>query len=276
MKTLFKNLSCCICDDKTSKSLFLKKVDGHDLMRCQGCGLTHLDCVEVRAEEFLDDVTQGENQDIEYWGYPEYFTKHQEVFNFFFTERYQRIKSNLSVDGDWLDVGSGFGLWQSFLSEKNLPNQGLEIEKNACLHAQQQGLNVHHISIENFASEEKYAVISMCDVLEHVESPQEVLKKCHNFLKPGGLLYLQVPNVMGFKYPYGDSLGLPHHLWQFDHHTLPQLTSKMGFETLNLWTGIQGVIKYYEKGGPSFFRKLLWDMARWSKRGNRLQLLVTK
>lgn len=104
----------------------------------------------------------------------------------------------------------------------------------------------------------------------------EVLRKCYDLLIPGGLLYIQVPNVVGFKIPYGDSLGLPHHLWQFDNRTLQQMIANTGFKSVGFWTGVQGVIKYYQQGGPSLLRQLLWNFARWSKRGNRLQLLVKK
>lgn len=274
MLTSSKSLACCVCDGNSS---FYKNVDGFDLLRCQGCGLIYMKEVATKAINFLEEVTAQENQGkLEYWGYPEYFTKHKRVFDTFFNERYQRIKAHISLSGPWLDIGSGYGLWQSFLKDRNQVCHGLEIEKNAFDFAKRAGVDILHVSIENFTTDQKFAVITMCDVLEHVEGPMEVLRKCYDLLIPGGLLYIQVPNVVGFKIPYGDSLGLPHHLWQFDNRTLQQMIANTGFKSVGFWTGVQGVIKYYQQGGPSLLRQLLWNFARWSKRGNRLQLLVKK
>lgn len=277
MQISFKNLSCCVCDREYSKSHFFKKIDGYELRRCTGCGLVYLANIEVNPENFLSEVvSDGAKGKLEYWGYPEYFAKHFEVFSFFFEERYQRIKKHLKIEGPWLDVGSGYGFWQAFLNEKKEKNLGLEIEGEAFRYAKKQHIEIQHVSIEKFETDMKFSVITICDVLEHVESPLEILKKCYNLLLPGGVVYIQVPNVLGFKYPYGDSFGLPHHLWQFDYSTLSSLTERSGFEMIDYWTGIQGVIKHYENGGPSLLKKMLWSIARNTKRGNRLQLLVKK
>ncbi|MFP5490932.1 MAG: class I SAM-dependent methyltransferase [Bacteriovoracia bacterium] len=270
-----KSLVCCICGANTPAKVF-KKIDGFELLKCQECRLIRLSHVAIPAEDFLADAADDKEGKVEYWGYPEYFKKHADVFNHFFNERFQKIKRNLVIEGPWLDVGSGYGLWQKFLVSKNQKNFGIEIEKKAFLSSQSEGLEIELVSIQNFKTEKKFSVITMCDVLEHVEDPYAVLKKCSDLLMPGGLLYIQVPNVVGLKYPFGDTLGLPHHLWQFNPATMRRLTHKVGMETIGSWTGIQGVIRYYEQGGPSFIRQGLWRLARITRRGNRLQVLVRK
>jgi 2-polyprenyl-3-methyl-5-hydroxy-6-metoxy-1,4-benzoquinol methylase len=232
--------------------------------------------VAIQPEDFLGDAADQKDGKIEYWGYPEYFKKHATIFNHFFNERYEKIKSHTQVEGEWLDVGSGYGLWQKFLKTKNQKSFGIEIEKKAFLVAQGEGLDIELVSIQNLKTPKKFAVITMCDVLEHVEDPFAVLEKCKDLLLPGGLLYVQVPNVIGLKYPFRDTLGLPHHLWQFNPRTLKILTNNVGLKTVGCWTGIQGVIRYYEQGGPSIIRQALWKLARFTGRGNRLQLLVRK
>ena len=271
-----KQLSCCLCGE-ASTSTSWKMVDDIQLLKCTQCGLIHLAEIVASPEAFLDDVNSGDNTGkLEYWGYPEFFTNHRKVFDQFFDERFSRIKNACPPTGKWLDVGSGYGLWQDYLNHRAQENFGLEIEKQAFLYAQSLGIDLNHQSIENYISTERFAVITMCDVLEHVEEPLFVLSKCHELLKPGGLLYLQVPDVVGLKYPFGDSMGVPHHLWQFNVSTLRGLINKVGFLEVEHWTGIQGVIKYYEQGGPSWWRKLSWQLARYLRRGNRLQLLVKK
>ena len=115
----------------------------------------------------------------------------------------------------------------------------------------------------------------MFDVLEHFESPDEMLKKAYDMLNPGGHLYVQVPNVLGAKLPYGHGLGLPYHLWQFDPQSLKRLLSKR-YEVLAHWTGVQGVIGEYEKGGPSLYKRIIWQLAKVTGRGNRLQMIAKR
>lgn len=275
MKTSSSVLSCCHCE--SSPSVPYVAEGAYQLLKCGGCGLVHLDRVHADSHDFLADVTAQETPGaLEYWGYPEFFLKHQEIFTRFFEERFLRIRAERPPEGKWLDVGSGYGLWQNYLSQKDIPNFGIEIEAEAFTHARGMGVNLSHTSIENFMTTERYAVITMCDVLEHVPDPNLVLRKCYELLLPGGFLYIQVPDVMGLRYPYKDSLGLPHHLWQFNSHVLTGLCQKNHFTVQMHWTGVQGVIRHYENGGPTFLTKTLWTLARATRRGNRLQLLVKK
>ncbi len=266
-----RKLDCC-CGDNQSK--VFRKIVPYQLLVCQSCKLVRLENIYSNPTTFLDDVKK--DQGLEYWGFPQFFKKYEFIFNYFFEERYQRILAEKPVSGEWLDIGSGYGFWQKFLENKKQKNFGLEIEAHAVEFAKNSGVDIVHESIENFKTDKKYAVITMCDVLEHVERPDEILQKCRELLLPGGLLYIQVPNVLGFKYPYNDSLGLPHHLWQFDPKTLINLLEREKFILCNYWTGVQGVIRYYELGGPSLFRKSLWNLAKVLKRGNRLQVLVRR
>ncbi|HEC69166.1 MAG TPA: methyltransferase domain-containing protein [Candidatus Omnitrophica bacterium] len=40
---------------------------------------------------------------------------------------------------------------------------------------------------------EKYSVVLVMDVLEHLEKPEEALKKIYNILNPQGFLYMNIP-----------------------------------------------------------------------------------
>ncbi len=270
-RTSSKMLSCCCGGDNDH---FYKEVDSFRLLKCGTCQTIRLESIHIDPMNFLDEAEVEEG--LEYWGYPDFYKKHETVFNHFFQERFERIMGEYPKKGEWLDVGSGYGLWQMFLKTKKQSSHGLEIEKKAVQFALREGVSIEHVSIESFQAAKKYSVITMCDVLEHVEGPQDVLQKCYSMLEPGGLLYIQVPNVLGLKYPYGDSLGLPHHLWQFDPATLISLLKKEQFSLCDYWTGVQGIIKHYETGGPSVYYRFMWGLAKTFKRGNRLQVLVKK
>ncbi|HLW57197.1 MAG TPA: class I SAM-dependent methyltransferase [Bacteriovoracaceae bacterium] len=274
MSTSFKPISCTACQ---KGSYLFRYVDNYRLNRCPSCGVIHLDRVHTVTTNFLNDVKTKPETSLEYWGYPEYFRKYKTVFDYFFEDRFDKIMKGRPERRDWFDLGAGFGLWMDFLKkEKRIVPSGVEIEENATQYAKSLGLEVIQGDFLRLELPRKYQVITMCDVLEHLENPLEALKKCHHSLSDGGLLYIQVPNVVGLKYPYNDHLGLPHHLWQFDPKSLFYLINRAGFEMIDYWTGVQGVIGHYEKGTATFTRKLMWKLASELKRGNRLQMLVRK
>lgn len=266
-------LSCTVCE---KGSYLFRYVDQYRLNRCPSCGVIHLDRVHTANIEFLNDVKSNEGT-LEYWGYPEYFKKYKTIFDYFFEDRFDKIMKGNPHRSDWFDLGAGYGLWMDFLrKEKRIVSSGVEIEEGASQYAKSIGLDVINADFFKIELCQKYNVITMCDVLEHLENPLEALRKCHDALNDGGLLYIQVPNVVGFKYPYNDQLGLPHHLWQFDPKSLFYLINRAGFEMVDYWTGVQGVIGHYERGTATFTRKLMWMLASTLKRGNRLQMLVRK
>lgn len=53
----------------------------------------------------------------------------------------------------------------------------------------------HHDLIEDLNLEEKFDTVTMLNVLEHVTSPIEVLKKAASFLAENGVLLVHVPNA---------------------------------------------------------------------------------
>lgn len=274
MLTSSESLRCTAC---ARGSYLYRYVDNYRLNRCYSCGVIHLDRAYSQTIEFLNDVKSHPETKLEYWGYPEYFKKYKTVFDYFFEDRFEKIMKGGPERKDWFDFGAGYGLWMNFLrKEKRIDSFGVEIEENATHYAKSLGLEVSHKDFLEYETPQKYNVITVCDVLEHLENPLNALKKCHESLNDGGLLYIQVPNVVGLKYPFNDQLGLPHHLWQFDPKSLFALINKADFEMIDYWTGVQGVIGHYERGTATLTRKIMWKLASEFKRGNRLQMLVRK
>ncbi|MCK5664178.1 MAG: methyltransferase domain-containing protein, partial [Thiotrichaceae bacterium] len=60
----------------------------------------------------------------------------------------------------------------------------------------QKGLDVRMGGVEVLdPSVEKFDVITLSHVIEHVHQPVEVLKYCYSLLKPDGFLWLETPNI---------------------------------------------------------------------------------
>src|SRR5581483_5354748 len=131
-------------------------------------------------------------------------------------------------------------------------------------------LAVEETRIEDFRPDVRFDAVVMCDVLEHLADPRGALERCRDLLAPGGVLFVQVPNLVGFHLPPSHGWGLPHHLWQFGPRSLALLATAAGLRPQRWYTGVLGVIGVYERGGPALADRVLWWAARRLRVGNRL------
>ena len=62
-------------------------------------------------------------------------------------------------------------------------------------------VEIIHTYFEEFTTEERYDAVEAGFVLEHVDDPSFLLKHIKKYLKPGGKLYLAVPNAKSLQSP---------------------------------------------------------------------------
>ncbi len=116
--------------------------------------------------------------------------------NMFRDDEWAYISKKVS-GGNVLDVGCGT---VNHIPEKFKPF-GIEIEKQAAeisneLMQKRGGFVVHAPALEGMAQFEDgfFDGIIMRSYLEHEEKPRQVLQACFAKLKPGGVIYVKVPN----------------------------------------------------------------------------------
>ena len=102
-----------------------------------------------------------------------------------------------------LDVGCGGGILAEALSELGATVTGIDASENtigvAKSHSRSIGSDVIYIqnTIEEFISShpnEKFDVITCLEMLEHVPSPNEIIKSCSNLLKDDGNIFFSTIN----------------------------------------------------------------------------------
>jgi SAM-dependent methyltransferase len=147
--------------------------------------------------------------------------------------------------GTLCDLGCATG---GFLFEiSNNPNwiiSGIEPNLNASKIARSNGLDVITSNIENVElPEEKFDVITMWNVLEHLYDPLGTLKKIALSLKPGGILFITTPNLdcldARIFQQYWAGFEVPRHFFVFSHRTLQNLMEITGFkliDTINFYS----------------------------------------
>lgn len=141
--------------------------------------------------------------------------------------------------GSILDVGCGTGAFLHTMKQAGWQVTGLEPDENAAKKAN----NLY--GIEPMKADEIYNLspasfdaITMWHVLEHVHDLHGYMKTLKSLLKPGGKLFIAVPNYTSFdaeKYKqFWAAYDVPRHLYHFSPKSMKKLFSMHGLKVEKL------------------------------------------
>lgn len=151
-------------------------------------------------------------------------------------ERYFKLSELLPPSANCLDAGSSSGEFVYLLQSRNHKAQGVEANIPYAEYSKSElEIAVSILPFSEFDSGEKFDLITMFHVLEHLEYPIRDLSHFGNLLKPGGCFVIEVPNIlypdMAFSHKWH-----PGHLFSFSSKTLSMLMQKAGFKTISCET----------------------------------------
>lgn len=136
--------------------------------------------------------------------------------------------------GKLLDVGCGFGWVVAEAQKRGFTATGIdEAKPYITLGKWILRADLRHASLEKFSAKEKFDVVVLNHVLEHIKKPKDFLAKIRKLLSPGGLLFVACPNINSLMYWifkdrwYG--LQPAQHVWQFTGKSLPSEIATSGF-----------------------------------------------
>jgi 2-polyprenyl-3-methyl-5-hydroxy-6-metoxy-1,4-benzoquinol methylase len=144
-----------------------------------------------------------------------------------------------------LDIGCGTGDFLAAAKNKGWSVVGIEPNENAKNLATKK-VNTPHTKVSSFyknieallkdKGDEKFDVITMWHVLEHVYNLEEYIRNLEKLLKPNGSLLIAVPNYNSFdaKY-YGKfwaAYDVPRHLWHFSQKSIAKLFGENNMEVI--------------------------------------------
>jgi len=133
-----------------------------------------------------------------------------------------------------LDFGCGTGDFLSFIKENNIQAEGIEPDEHARSVAKNiNKLDVFSLEDMNTITNDKYDVITLWHVLEHVYNLHEQIDYFHKWLKPNGKLIIAVPNIESYdakKYQqHWDGLDVPRHIYHFSPKNIAQILGNQQF-----------------------------------------------
>ncbi len=133
--------------------------------------------------------------------------------------------------GGWsraLDIGCGDGLFFERLAAFAPVVEGIEPASELVTDAGRKLGTIYEVPFdERFAPAERYGLIVMLDVLEHLDHPGSALAHALDLLQPGGMMLITVPAFLALWTRHDE---VNHHRTRYSRSSFTQLAETTGFE----------------------------------------------
>ncbi len=244
--------SCPLCGNPESRPFpiyYLLKEKRFDAKRCRNCG-------------FIFISPRPTDDDLRLMYSDEYFLFDGADFGAHSSTDYETAAIRGSVKfpeilgairkfkpgGDFFEIGCGMGNFLKYARDNGYNVSGIEYASlGAGVCRDKFGLDVAQSSFEDWsATPDKYDVIFMGDVLEHLVNPLEMLKKARTMLKPSGVVAAEIPSTFNAILGRLAVLGLralgtkrkmsmpPYHVNEFTPATLREILSRAGYSRIKV------------------------------------------
>ncbi|HOK37217.1 MAG: class I SAM-dependent methyltransferase [Bacteroidales bacterium] len=231
-----KNIFCEICsEDKIENFTQFLPNAKVKLVKCNSCGFVF--------------IPQNTRNKIEYSNYrDEEVLKSVRAANNYVRFRRHKLRIKLikkfKNSGNLFDIGVGWGHFAYTAKKMGFDVDGIEISETMHHYATNDlNLRIEKGSFYEIPIKENfYDIITLWDVLEHLEKPLEVLKKANRMLKDDGIIVIQVPQIdskvakiQKEKWP----MLSVEHINYFSKSTIKLALEKSGFKILKFKTSYE-------------------------------------
>lgn len=194
---------------------------------------------KFNAFDTLDAYYKSENYISHTDAKRNWFEKvYQLVKNYTIKQKWNLIKSNIKkTDLSVLDIGCGTGdFLKNGIHQLNVNGVGVEPNKEAAAISSSKQINVYN-NIDEL-NNEKYDVITLWHVLEHVTDLKEYFNFFNSHLNENGLLVIAVPNFKSYDAKHYKehwaAWDVPRHLWHFSKKAIDKLAIENNFKLIHI------------------------------------------
>ena len=252
--------------------------------KCRNCQLVYAS-PQPQPIDFQDHygIPPESYWDDKYFNWsPAYFEKE--------IEQFQKIRG-IEPDMKALDIGAGIGKCMMSLQHAGFDAYGLEPSESFYKRA----VEVMKISpaklrfgkIEDLEYEEQsFDFITFGAVFEHLYHPAACLEKAMRWLKPGGMIHIEVPSsaylmsrIFNFYYRlrgtnYVTNLSpmhTPFHMYEFGYKSFARLAEKQGFRIASHQFHVCDIYHI-----PRIFHFPLKKIMKWTNTGMQMTVWITQ
>jgi 2-polyprenyl-3-methyl-5-hydroxy-6-metoxy-1,4-benzoquinol methylase len=236
----FVDVACPACAGQSRTQRFEK--DTLSYQECTACRTVYIS--PRPSPDVLHDYYEN-SEAYAYWNsviFPSSeFVRRERIFRPRVLRLLELAKKHALTMGTLLEVGGGFGTFAEELNATKMFDRVMVAEPTPQLAAtcRARGLEVIEKRIEDIVLEQPVDVVVSFEVIEHLFDPGAFIASCRQMLRPGGLVVLTCPNIMGFEI---EVLGTASpaldagHLNYFHPRSLGMLFERNGFKVVESLT----------------------------------------
>lgn len=232
-------MTCRLCNSSKLSLYYTQGNKGQfKLYKCGNCGLVNLDLDGI-------DITQNQEK-YEYEG--ELPDPLDPILNKGNMGTYAFIKKKIKEKGSFLDIGCGSGALLFYARQDGWQVKGLELSAYLAREVKRKHdievTPINFMALEDF--DQKYNLVALRHVLEHIHDSRLAMSKLYNLLIPGGHAVLEFPNIEGISFKvkrFVAKTGLtqkkfqpgfvPGHCNEFSKKSFTWLATEMGFQIIH-------------------------------------------
>ncbi|MGH9932783.1 MAG: class I SAM-dependent methyltransferase, partial [Pyrinomonadaceae bacterium] len=186
--TSLEEVMCPLC--RIAPEPFAVDYQGFQLCRCPKCDLQFLSPRPTFDQ--LSDKVYNESYHAE----PDPPGRLSEASRYQFDRQYATIEELLGSTGSILDVGCGNGTFLGHGESRGWRPHGCDIRLSPWVQEKPFPLWEGKLLDINFGGE-RFDAIRFNHVLEHTQDPLAELVRSRELIKPGGIIFVSVPNIGG-------------------------------------------------------------------------------
>ncbi|MBI3521435.1 MAG: class I SAM-dependent methyltransferase [Bacteroidetes bacterium] len=225
MPDIFEDVHCCVCDNTNPSDFKINyQKEKFSVIECKKCSFTFIPPYfrkQISYENYKDENVANAVRNGNNWVKIE---RHK--------LRYNLIKK-YKPSGSLFDLGAGWGHFMLTGQMLGYDVYGIEISEQPYLYSKNDlKLPVDHIDFFDMKEDKKFDIVTMWDVLEHIDKADDVIAKCARVTSKDGYIVIQVPQIDSyFAKKHKDQwkmMGLDH-VNYFGKKTITQLLAKHGY-----------------------------------------------
>ncbi len=223
-------LQCPLCNSTEYKNKYT--IASIKINECKKCSFAFTN-PRLKREKILELYT-SDYFNNEIYGYKNYLKTEilrKKNFSKWITDGLKHLKEGDNKSA--LDIGCAAGLCLEELRKNNFTAEGIELNKSYAELSKRKGFKVYDTPLLNVNISKKFDIITLFDVLEHLDNVPMHLHKIHSLLNNDGIVVLITPNygslarrILGKKWFQFKPL---EHINYFTVSTLKKIALESGF-----------------------------------------------
>jgi len=230
-------MTCILCDGKKLRILshWLRNSETIKVEKCQTCGLVQLNPIpesDQIKKAYNTERISIPRKNIKDIKIKEELSKRDTVYNS------KLVKSIISRKAKILDYGCGYGFFVKEMLEEGFNISGMDISDIRLATARAFCKNAIFFTNEEEIPHNYFDCLTLFHVLEHTPNPLIFLGSIKQYVKKGGKIIIEVPNLddhlLKISNEYKDFYWKKEHIFYFNKKTLTKYVNLAGLSVVKV------------------------------------------